>query len=202
MPSLSRAEIFSITVFTILAFTWFGRIALGFIPSHQKSNSDFDTENIKQAEKIIVVHIAGAVERPGIYELPIGSRINDALKVAGGAVLNADVSLLNLAENLSDEDKIYIPLKGESIPAGFEKKNQKETKSKSANSPRNPVSIININTATLEQLMSLPDIGEVRAEEIINYRVQHGGFKKREEIMNVRGIGEGIYEKIKNLIYV
>ena len=50
--------------------------------------------------------------------------------------------------------------------------------------------------------MSLPDIGEVRAEEIINYRVQHGGFKKREEIMNVRGIGEGIYEKIKNLIYV
>jgi len=201
MPSLSRAEIFGITVFTILALTWFGKVSFGLISSERNSNRISES---LQAEKpkTILVHIAGAVEKTGLFELPADCRVDDALKIAGGTVLNADTSLLNLAENLTDGDKLYVPFQGTPIPKEYENKTIKRERGKTSEKAKPIKFPININTATLEELMTLPDIGDVRAREIIDCRNKQGGFKKREEIMNVKGIGEGIYDKIKDLIYV
>jgi len=201
MPNLSRAEIFGITVFTILALAWFCKVTFGFLPLGEKTSEQPGTPGIEKP-KTIVVHIAGAVEKTGLYVLPSDCRVGDALKIAGGAVLNADTSLLNLAENLADGDKLYVPFKGTPIPKEYENKTIKRRSVKKSEKTPTPKFPININTATEEELMTLPDIGDVRAKDIIDYRNKNGGFKKREEIMNVKGIGEGIYEKIKDLIYI
>ena len=155
---------------------------------------------MQEVPVIIFVQVAGAIKKPGILKMPAGSRVSDAMKLAGGAADNADISLLNLAESLVDGQKIYVPFKGEMSPAASQKV---ETKPASHATEKSKMkSPINLNTATKEELITLPGIGDVRAGDIITYRTQHGGFKKKEEVMNVKGIGKGIYAQIKDLIYV
>jgi competence protein ComEA len=137
----------------------------------------------------IKVELAGAVKEPGIYDLPKGMHLVDAIARAGGAAENADLSKLNLALVLKDGQKINIPSSGIQNPASF-------------NAISGSSSLLDINTATAEQLMALPQIGELKAQAILTYRNDHGPFQTLEDLMEVPGIGESIFEALKNLITV
>ena len=135
----------------------------------------------------IKVELAGAVKEPGVYELPKGTHLDDAITLAGGSTHDADLSKLNLALVLKDGQKITIPIKNSQGPLGFASA---------------PAGLMDINTASLEQLMDLPGIGEQKAQAILSYRDEHGSFQKIEDLMEVPGVGESIFEEIKNLITV
>jgi len=136
----------------------------------------------------LVVDVAGAVPRPGVYELPDGSRVNDAVQAAGGFLAEADKTSINLAAPLEDGQKLEIPFVTGAAPAGVE-------------SFEAPV-LIDINTASLDELDTLPGIGPTLAQNIIDYRDTYGPFSFIEDIMNVDGIGSSTFEEIKDLITV
>ena len=138
---------------------------------------------------MIYVHICGEVKHPGVYELPEGSRIFEAVEAAGGFTEEAAQASLNLAQMISDEAQIVILT-------------QKEAEEKVRLEREQAAGIVNINTASKEQLMTLTGIGESRAEDIIRYRKESGGFQSIEEIKNVPGIKESAYLKIKDSITV
>lgn len=145
-----------------------------------------DEENEEKEE--ITIHIIGEVKYPGIVILKSGQRIVDAIEAAGGETDEADLNKLNLAQILSDGDKIYVPNKTDEI------EDYKDTTGKS--------STVNLNTATLEELTSLPGIGESTAQKIIDYRKENGKFKTIEDLKNVSGIGESKFDNIKDKITV
>ena len=177
-----------------------------------------ESEETTEKEKIIV-HISGAVQNEGIVELESGSRVADAIEKAGGLKENAYMDEINLAYQLEDGEKIHIP----TVEEQKEKENQESkvenesgtgsdgTTSRSSNSSINNGSQnektsnqtkININTATEQELDSLPGIGPSTAAKILEYRKEKGKFKTIEEIKEVSGIGESKYEKIKDRITV
>lgn len=131
----------------------------------------------------IFVYVCGAVISEGVYELPSGSRVYEAIEVAGGFREDADKSNVNQAEVLEDEERIYVPMIGEEV----QEKNSEDGK-------------VNINKASKEELMTLTGVGESRAESIIKYREENGGFQNIEDIMQVPGIKTGLFEKIKDRI--
>ena len=141
---------------------------------------------------VIFVHVTGQVNHAGVYELKEGSRVYEAIEVAGGFTEEADTQFLNLASVLYDGQRIYVYSKEESATA--------KTIHNSDGSSGSKKVIININTASKEQLMTLPGIGESRAESIIAYREENGGFSSIEDIMNVSGIKEAAFKKIKEYI--
>ncbi|OQB15964.1 MAG: ComE operon protein 1 [Firmicutes bacterium ADurb.Bin193] len=140
----------------------------------------------------ILVHIKGEVASPGLYELEKGSRVNDAVTAAGGLTKNAYVEGINLAERLADGAELYIPSKSES----------KKYAPKATTSGVKKNAIVNINTASRAELMTLNGIGEAYADRIITYRNENGGFEKIEDIMKIKGISTGRFEKIKDYICV
>lgn len=140
----------------------------------------------------VVVHVAGAVSAPGVYTLPADSRVDDAVRAAG-ATADADLSQLNLAQKLADGQKITVPVAG-AAPA--------DGSSAATTADSDNGGLININTATQEELETLPSIGEVRAQAIITYREEHGGFRTTDELMEVSGIGEKIFADISPHITV
>jgi len=146
----------------------------------------------------VLVDISGEVIKPGVYRLSEGVRINDVLVAAGGLTARADrewvEANINRAERVRDGMKIHIPLRGKNnqfpITNFQTSSNNQITNSK----------IINLNTASLAELDSLPGIGPVMGQRIIDYRSKNGGFKNVEEVKLVEGIGEKLYEKIKDKI--
>jgi competence protein ComEA len=138
-----------------------------------------------QTEERIYVHVCGAVRDPGVKELPKGSRAFDALEQAGGFTEDADQAYVNLAGFLQDGQQLYFPAVGEALPRTEE-----------------AGSLVDLNTADEAMLCTLPGIGETRAKEILKYRKEHGGFSKVEELMEVPGIKEATYEKIRDLVMV
>ena len=139
----------------------------------------------------VIVHICGAVVNPGVYELPPGSRIVDAVDKAGGLSVDADESYVNLAAVPNDGEQIFIPTIEESV---IMKQTRQETGVSSGK--------VNINTADKALLCTLPGIGDTRAADIIAYRQEHGNFSAIEDIMQVSGIKEGSFQKIKEMIVV
>ena len=156
-----------------------------------------------QENKKIIIHISGQVNNEGVYELEEGSRIIDAINKAGGVTETADTSQINLAEKIEDGAKIYVPAKGEeSVETNSqEEKTTKNTKDIVQNKETKSKKI-NINTATEEELDTLPGIGQATAQKIIEYRKENGKFSKIEDIKDVSGIGDSKFEKIKDLIEV
>lgn len=148
----------------------------------------------------IEVHVIGAVVRPGVYSFPEGSRVQDAVTAAGGLLAEADPNAINLAARLEDGEQLDVPYQAGSAPrsssaAPFQVVSTQGPSTSSAD-------LININTATLQELDSLPGIGPTTAQKIIDYRQQHGPFRQIEEIMNVSGIGPATFDRIKDLITV
>ena len=139
----------------------------------------------------LTVYVSGEVFQAGLYSLLPGSRVNDAIQAAGGFTANADSTSINLAEILEDGEQIDVP---GLIQGGLSGGNTRSV------DPSN--SLVDINTATLEQLDTLPGIGPIIAQEIIDFRSRNGLFASIEEINDVPGIGQATFDKIKDLITV
>ena len=147
-------------------------------------------------EKPIVVQVSGAVQRPGVYALAQGSRVQDAISAAGGFLAEAEKTGINLARALEDGEQLDIPYVEGSSPVILESPAAPTEVSSSA------AELININIASSAELDTLPGIGPTTAQKIIDYRQQNGPFLAKEDIINVSGIGPGTYERIKDLITV
>ena len=170
-----------------------------------------ETQEESKEEEKIVVHITGAVNKEGIVELQEGARIADAIEKAGGTKENADIKNINLATILEDGMKVHIPTieetraNNENIESSENFANSQVTTTTqipTTSSNTKKQGKININTATEEELDTLPGIGPSTAAKIIDYRKENGKFKSIEEIKEVRGIGDAKYEKIKELIII
>jgi competence protein ComEA len=149
------------------------------------------TEPATPTPSTINVYVSGAVNKPDVYVLPLNSLVKDAIAAAGGATPEADLDHINLAARLSDQMQVYVPRKGEAVPPPS-----------GGATPGAPGALININTATAEQLDSLPGIGPSIAQAIVDYRTKNGPFKTIEAIKDVPRIGDSLFAKIKDMITV
>ena len=165
------------------------------------SKDSSSEKEVKKEEKeespeqdLITVDVKGAVKSPGIYDLPLGSRVHDAVQKAGGLTDEADSKSLNLAQKISDEALVYVPTKGEEAASqqaasGTTPSTSKEKK-------------INLNKASLEELKQVKGLGGKRAQDIIDHREANGKFKSVDELKKVSGIGAKTIEKLKDYVTV
>lgn len=165
------------------------------------SKDSSSEKEVKKEEKeespeqdLITVDVKGAVKSPGIYDLPVGSRLHDAVQKAGGLTDEADSKSLNLAQKISDEALVYVPTKGE------------EAASQQAASGTTPSTSkdkkVNLNKASLEELKQVKGLGGKRAQDIIDHREANGKFKSVDELKKVSGIGAKTIEKLKDYVTV
>ena len=161
-------------------------------------SKDLSTEKEVKEEPVeqdlITVDVKGAVKSPGIYDLPVGSRVNDAVQKAGGLTEQADSKSLNLAQKVSDEALVYVPTKGEEAASqqagsGVPSSTSKDKK-------------VNLNKASLEELKQVKGLGGKRAQDIIDHREANGKFKSVDELKKVSGIGAKTIEKLKDYVTV
>ena len=171
-------------------------------------NKVAESNETVEIKETIVIHITGEVKKEGVIYLEKGARIVDAIKEAGGETKNADLSQVNLAYELQDGQKIYIPNKNEKISQyiiGINGEtidsNGTNTGNESASSSKEGAKV-NINTATQNELDGLPGIGPALAQRIIDFREENGNFKSIEDIQNVKGIGNSKFDEIKDKIVV
>ncbi|MCR4717203.1 MAG: helix-hairpin-helix domain-containing protein [Lachnospiraceae bacterium] len=153
------------------------------------NESAFSDDVSYDASGLVVVYVCGEVKNSGLYEFKAGARIGDAIDAAGGMTKKADKNALNLAEFLADGAKIEVPKKGEA---------PKEEQA----SDKVDDGLVSLNSATKEELMTLPGIGESRADSIIKYREENGSFSRIEDVMNISGIKQAMFERIKDYIKV
>lgn len=158
----------------------------------------------REKSRTVTVHVTGAVKRPGVYTFPEGARITDAIYKAGQRA-DADLNYINLAEILTDQQQIPVPKKGEeqeyaSQPGSRASNTQNSSSSGGGSTTRSGK--ININTANVAVLDNLPGIGPALAQRIIDYREEHGRFKSPSELLQVSGIGEKKFAKLKDRVTV
>jgi competence protein ComEA len=142
----------------------------------------------------VAVHVAGRVRRPGLVRLPAGSRVHDAIRAAGGVTSGADLNAVNLARRLTDGEQIRVPAPGDPAPPP-------DPATATPGGGTTPSAPLDLNTATLEQLDTLPGVGEVTANRIITYRSAHP-FTTVDELLEVPGIGQRRFEQLKDLVTV
>lgn len=173
-----------------------------------KTNNEEKTEEKMEEKELILVHITGQIKSPGVVELEKGARVIDAINKTGGVTENADTEKINLAYELKDGTKIYIPNKD---PKEEKDINMKEYITEGTgdnviigegNMEKTNNLLVNINKATQTELETLPGIGPSTALKIISYRQENGKFSNIEDIKNVSGIGDNKFEKIKELICI
>lgn len=184
----------------------------------EKEPKKEEEQEKKVIPKLVTVDIKGAITSPGVYEVEEGSRVQDVIRLANGLVENADVSLINLSKKVEDEMVIVIYTK-EEILAFKEKNNASSSTTPIIECPEEPIindacisneksenqesveaTKVSINQSDLKTLMTLPGIGESKAQAIISYREQNGGFQSLEQLKNVSGIGEAVYAKLEPFI--
>lgn len=146
----------------------------------------------KEETALLYVQVSGAVNNPGVYKLPSGSRVFQALELAGGMTEEAEQKSINQAQVLEDGQMIWVPTVEEATKQGVQ-----QTDSLAEDDGR-----VNLNTATKEELQTLPGIGEAKALSILAWREEHGGFAQIEDIMKIEGIKEGVFSKIKDSVKV
>lgn len=151
----------------------------------------------------VVVQISGAVASPGLISLPAGSRLEQAISAAGGLTVDADVSQLYLAARIGDGERIVIPVKGTGASGSSTSDEgtpqQAPTGTGAAELDGTGVGL-DINTATIEQLVALPGIGQVLAERIVAYRDAHGPFTSVDQLGDVEGIGDSLIDRLRPLV--
>lgn len=153
-------------------------------------------------EKVICVHICGAVVSPGVYEIPQGSRVYEAVMAAGGYRDDADEDYVNQALVLNDSDKLVIPTLADTEAMVIPSDGKVREFGVGSGDSKTESGKVNINTAGVEELCTLSGIGEARAKVIISYRDSNGPFGSIEDIMNVSGIKQASFDRIKNDICV
>lgn len=167
--------------------------------SDKKGTDKTESSQTDETEKIWV-YVCGAVNQPGVYTFDDAVRVYEVLERAGGLTKNAAMTYLNQAQLVSDGEQIYIPTQEE---VDAQVTDTKDNLNQAAGTqPGTDDGKVNINTASREELMTLPGIGEAKAGSIISYREMQGSFQSVEEIMQIEGIKEGVYEKIKDQITV
>ena len=161
-------------------------------------SKDLSTEKEVKEEPLeqdlITVDVKGAVKSPGIYDLPVGSRVNDAVQKAGGLTEQADSKLINLAQKVSDEALVYVPTKGEEVAS--------QQTGSGTDSSTSKAKKVNLNKASLEELKQVKGLGGKRAQDIIDHRESNGKFKSVDELKKVSGIGAKTIEKLKDYVTV
>jgi competence protein ComEA len=150
----------------------------------------------------IVVHVAGEVKNPGVYTLPSGARMIDAVTAAGGATARADLEVINLATPLIDSSQIYVPAKGVAAHPAFARPQPGINGVVSSSNSASESGLVNINRASVTELDSLPGVGPSTAQAIVEYRVAHGPFASPEDLLNVKGIGPAKFEAMRKLVGV
>ena len=158
------------------------------------SSTEKEVKEEPLEQDLITVDVKGAVKSPGIYDLPVGSRVNDAVQKAGGLTEQADSKSLNLAQKVSDEALVYVPTKGEESAS--------QQAGSGAASSTSKDKKVNLNKASLEELKQVKGLGGKRAQDIIDHREANGKFKSVDELKKVSGIGAKTIEKLKDYVTV
>ena len=190
-------------LFVALAGWWLLRIpppppeaSLTFAGTTVAARATADLTPISVSSMSITVHVAGAVNNPGVYKLRSGARFNDGVIAAGGATDQADLNSVNLAMLLNDGEQIYILKRNEKPHTITAQRSPSSATGGSASSGNSKVAIININTASLAELEQLPGVGPSTAKAIIDYREKNGAFVTVQDLINVRGIGPAKLDEI------
>lgn len=169
-----------------------------------------NTKNTMQISKVetslndkVTIYISGEVKNPGVVELKYDARLSDGVNLCGGLTEDANLNGINLAMKIKDEGHYIIPKVGEETKDTVVNDNEYRNENNTLNEPEsNNDNKININTADLSELDSLPGFGQVTAQKIIEYRQEHTKFNSIEELMNIKGIGEKKFNNVKDYIYV
>lgn len=188
--ALSRRQILVLAGALLLVLVVVGRQWRGGeeVPGREGRGA-LRTSAVEQASTAaFVVHVVGAVRRPGLYRLPIDARIADAVRRAGGATRRADLALVNLAAPLADGTQVVVPRRVEPSDGGV-----------AGSDPAAAAGPVHLNTATLEDLDALPGVGPVTAQKIIDYRQQHGAFSSVDELDAIPGIGPARLEQLREV---
>jgi competence protein ComEA len=192
MPQMSRGRALAYVVALLLGLTLAGRVAFHAGARAQPGPVPVAMKAVPAPARKVLVHVVGAVRKPGLYRLTDGSRIDDAIKAAGGPKPRADLQLINLAAPVADGQQVIVPVRGRAAPAGS-----------SAGSPAAGTVAgghVHLNTATLEELDTLPGVGPVTAQKILDYRTEHGAFKSVDELDAVPGIGPARLAELKKVV--
>ncbi|MGB9793599.1 helix-hairpin-helix domain-containing protein [Caldisericum exile] len=192
MDSIDNKKLIVILILLVFIALGIGMyIGKTYLVSNKEQTQTLDIQNTQElSPEKIKVYVTGEVKHPDVYELEENSIIKDAITLAGGVTENADLISINLAKKLTDGEEVIVPAK------------ENSTSNSTVSASNAKTGKININSATKEELMTLPGIGEVKANAIIDYRTKNGPFKSIHDIVNVSGIGEKTFEKIKDLITV
>ena len=167
--------------------------------SNSTESDPLDSGISADPEGSVFVYVCGAVKKPGVYELEEGSRVFEAVKLAGGVTEDAAPEMIDQARYVTDGETIYMPAESE---IGENSRNMIREQSSGPVFGDGGKEKININTAGKEELMTLTGIGEAKAQSILDYREENGGFQSIEELMEISGIKEGVFNKIKDEITI
>jgi competence protein ComEA len=188
MPEISRARALAYLAALLVVLAVGGRFLLDR-PEPEPRPAAHALELESAPDRTLVVHVVGAVRTPGLYELAEGSRIDDAIQKAGGPKPRAALELVNLAAPVSDGQQVVVPVRSGSPGAS------------AASTPAFGAGAkVHLNSATLEELDELPGIGPVTAQEILDYRAEHGAFQSVDELDAVPGIGPARLADLKPLV--
>lgn len=172
-----------------------------FMTTTSKRIPTTEKQSQMKGGKAVCVDIKGAVLHPGVYRLPGGSRVNEALIAAGHETPDADMNQVNRAKQLVDAQVIYVPKKGEQIPSLLSGGGS-SISAANENNPSGSQEIVNLNTATKEQLCKITGIGDKKADLILQYRQEHGSFNSVDDLKNTNGFGEKTVTKLKSMLAV
>jgi competence protein ComEA len=188
MPQISRGRALVYVAALLVALVVAGRLAF-HRPSAAPPRPAVVAMRAEPAPvRKLLVHVVGAVREPGLYKLDDGSRVDDAIRAAGGPRPKAALELVNLAAPVADGQQVIVPLRGRSATGG------------AATAPGAPPQPVHLNSATLEELDTLPGIGPVTAQKILDYRTEHGAFSSVDELDSVPGIGPARLAELEKLV--
>ena len=208
-PRLSKPALIGIVALLVMVAVAAGRLLIGTATANEfeiiKTESAAESQRNEvgsQEPATVFVHVSGEVANPGLVEVASGSRVADAVKAAGGFTQDAEAGSVNLARVLSDGEQVVIArhFEGEAVEAGSGAAAQQAGASGGAS--QSSGGLVNINTASAAELVSLPGIGEATATKIVSDRQANGSFKTVEDLKRVSGIGDKKFEALSGLICV
>lgn len=189
MPQISRGRALAYVAVLLAALTLAGQLAFRGRASTPQRVAAVALRPEPAAVRTLLVHVVGAVRTPGLYRLDEGSRIDDAVRAAGGPKPKAALGLINLAAPVADGQQVIVPARGQGAATGV------------SAAPGMPAGgRVHINTATLEELDTLPGIGPITAQKILDYRAEHGAFSSVDELDAVPGIGPATLAELREVV--